>query len=198
MLLFVFAVIFFKNQALRDPAAIPKVEMFDFSNLNGDELKEAMTKQILRDFEIKKKNNLFEFQFGNFLADKNNGDPQYFCDYFGKVSLVFEAEGMAVSGERPQLVVTSTCKTTPDYKASEPIKIPADLIKKLKASNIDWNYDQQPGASYSFRNIDGFWPDYWVLSSVKLSHSNDTSKDLTLDRYIIYKNTPTPPTMSWE
>ncbi len=198
MAAFFAAVVFVKNQALRNPAAIPKVEMFDFSTLDGGELKEAMTKQILRDFEIKKKDSLFEFHFGNFLASRDNGDPQYFCDYFGKITLVFEAEGMASSGDRPQLVVSAGCTSALDFKKSDPVKIPVDLIKKLKATSVDWTYDQQPGVSYSFRNLDGIWPNYWVLSEVKLKHSSDASKDLSLDRYTIYKGMPTPPTMSWE
>ncbi len=186
-----------KNEDLRLPAAIQKVEMFDYSTLSGDGLRSAMTKQIIRDSTIAHKNNLFQFNFGNFIVEKSNGNPIYLCDYFDQYTITFEAEGMAVNGQRPKLIITSPCILASDLKTTQSVNIPVDLIKNMKAGDIDWTYDQQPSVTFSFRSIDGSWPQHWVLANISMGSKLSSSHDLSLDRLQIYKYSGTPPQMNW-
>src|SRR4051812_49082085 len=112
-----------KNEDMRFPAAIQKVEMFDYSTLSGDTLRTAMTKQIIQDSAISRKNNLYQFNFGNFIVEKLNGNPIYLCDYFDQYTITFEAEGMAVNGQRPKLIINSPCILASGLKTTQAVSI---------------------------------------------------------------------------
>lgn len=187
-----------KHQDLRHPAAISKVEMFDYSSLSGEPLHEAIAKQIIKDSTLNQKEHSFQFNFSNFIVDKQNNEPSYVCDYYDHYTLTFEAEGMAVNGERPRMLITSPCKLSGDLKTVSPVVIPSLKIREKKAGDIDWTYDKQPDVIFSFRNIDGFWPNHWVLSNINLSSKQDAARDLNLNREMIYKYSDIPPLMVWE
>lgn len=166
--------------------------MFD----KGDALQAALHKDLITSIQVAKAEKNFQINVRNFLV-KNEQQNEHLCDYFTSYTLTFEAEGMASSGERPTMVVTSPCELSAKTNMPVPVVIPVEDIFKLAPDDTDISFEVNPKASFSFRNVSEMWPEYWVLSKVQFSHSNHSSREVIIDRREIYSLSKVPVTMSW-
>ncbi|MES2769081.1 MAG: hypothetical protein V4596_08040 [Bdellovibrionota bacterium] len=180
----------------RSPAAVENQNLFNFFD-KGDALQTALHKDIVTSIQVAKAERNFQINVRNFLV-KNEQNSQRLCEYFDSYTLTFEAEGMASSGERPTMVITSPCELSAKTNLPVPITIPVEDIYKLTPDDTDISFEVNPKASFSFRNVSEMWPGYWVLSKVQFSHSNHSSREVIIDRREIYTLSKIPVTMSWE
>lgn len=186
---------FFSN-ITRSPASIEQQHLFGFLD-RGDSLQVTLHKDIVTSLEIAKNEKNFQINVRNFLV-KNDLENMHLCEYFNSYTLTFEAEGIATSGERPTMLVSSPCEVSAKTNMPIPIIVPVTDIFKLKPNDTDVSFEVNPNASFSFRNISDMWPEYWVLSKVQFTNSKFSGRDVIIDRKEVYQLSRTPIVMSWE
>lgn len=185
---------FYSNMS-RQPASVENQNLFDFMD-KGNSLQMALHKDIVSSIQIAKAEKNFQINVRNFLV--KNQDNQHLCEYFNSYTLTFEAEGMASSGERPTMVVTTPCEVSAKTNLPVPVVVPVEDIFKLKPTDTDVSFEVNPKAAFSFRNVSDMWPEYWVLSKVQFSHTDYSNREVIIDRREIYKLSTVPATMAWD
>ncbi|MES2965157.1 MAG: hypothetical protein V4760_14825, partial [Bdellovibrionota bacterium] len=110
----------------RNPAAIRKD--LDFSKLSGDELITASQKRLVTAARVILEKETVGVELGHFVTRDANGDRQLACDFYDRMRLRFEAEGVASSGEKPELEIEGPCRTSSDITRIEPLWIPVQRI----------------------------------------------------------------------
>ena len=163
----------------RNPAAIAKV--FDFSNLHGEKLQEAVKQRLLTGFQLNKGNEGEGITLGHFIFVDSKGEKRSACQEFNKVSLTFEAEGSGVSGEAPKMDIQGHCDSSADFATINPLWIPVAKILDEKPGDGDFDFHQGSGIQVTFNNIPDEWPRTWILKSVKLINDKN-SESLTVSR----------------
>lgn len=162
----------------RDPAAVRQV--YDFSSLSGSDLTAAMKKRLLSGSSIVHEKQSLGVELGHFAMAKITGEKTLACQEFQKVTLRFEAEGIATGGERPVMEVEGACEFSPDMTKINPIFIPVDKVLAEKPSDGEIQYREGHPVTLRFRNLTEEWPTRWLLTSVRLSNSGE-QKELLID-----------------
>lgn len=180
----------------REPAAIQENSLFSFLN-RSDSLQIALHKDIVTSIQVAKNERNFQINVRNFLV-KNEAENMHLCEYFSSYTLTFEAEGIATSGERPTMVVSSPCEVSAKTNMPIPVIVPVADIFKLKPNDTDVSFEVNPKASFSFRNVSDMWPEHWVLSKVQFANSEFSNREVIIDRKEIYQLSRVPVVMSWE
>lgn len=159
----------FKSTAGRDPAAIR--QSFDFSHLRGSALEVAMKERLLSQVEVIKNENGFGLSLGHFAFQSENGESLLGCQAFSKVTLIFEAEGTAVSGQKTTMEVEGPCQNSGDLARINPIMIPLSRVLSEKPGDGDISYNDQQPVSLRFLNVADAWPRKWVLIGIKMENA---------------------------
>lgn len=162
----------------RDPAAVRQV--YDFSNLSGTDLTVAMKKRLLSGSSIIRDKQSLGVELGHFAMAKITGEKTLACQEFQKVTLHFEAEGIATSGERPVMEVEGACEFSADMTKINPILIPVDKILAEKPSDGELQYREGHAVTLRFRGMTEEWPTRWLLTGVRLSNAGE-QKELLID-----------------
>jgi hypothetical protein len=196
MCLFSWAVSVFISNKDRTPAAIENQNFFQLFP-KSDSLQAELHKDIVNSIQIAKDQRNFEINVRNFLV-KYQQQNLHLCEYFDSYVLTFEAEGIASSGERPKMVVSTPCEVSAKTSLPVPVIVPVEDIFKLTPGDTDIRFEVNPKASFSFRNVPDVWPEHWVLSKVQFSKSNSSEREVIIDRREIYKLSEFPITMTWE
>lgn len=164
-----FAVIHFTSmdsQASRDPASIGKV--YDFSHLSGDELRTAVKKRLMAGFDIHRVDGEQEVALGHFMFVDASGEKKFACQEFNKISLVFEAEGVSVSGEASKMEVEGQCAYSGDISKIDPLYIPVAKILGEKSLDGEMQFNDHHAVTLRFTNLPEEWPRTWILKQVQL------------------------------
>ncbi len=162
----------------RDPAAIRQV--YDFSNLSGSDLTAAMKKRLLAGSTVVHEHQSLGVELGHFALAKLTGEKTLACQEFQKVTLHFEAEGVATSGERPVMEVEGACEFSSDMTKINPILIPVDKIMAEKPTDGEIQYREGHPVTLRFRGLTEEWPTRWLLTGVRLSNQGE-QKELLID-----------------
>lgn len=185
----------FLIQPSRLPASIPSQGFFDSLKPSQD-FHASLKSEIVNSLQVAKNQKEFQIQLRNFLV-KGGDTSEPLCTYFNSLKLTFEAEGIASNGVRPTLTITQPCLISDRTKLPEPIRIPIEDIVKLKPSDTDISFKISQNTLFSFRDIYGAWPEYWVLSQVEFDHSEKLGKRLVIERREIFQISKKIPTMDW-
>jgi hypothetical protein len=182
----------------RNPAAIDKAHIFDVSYLEGGALKEASAKQLLQNAEVKIAKDDITVSLGHFVAKSPTGERRLLCDIYDRVELSFLADGMAVNGEQPQLVVTGPCEPSQNLNRTNPIHIPFVDILNQKVGEGEFTFGTTPDHVFKATHVSGQWPEQWILSEVKLVNKTNPATFLWLDRRDVYKFSSKPIVLNWQ
>jgi len=168
----------------RSPASIEKV--WDFSYLEDGALAAAAKKRMATSLsvEMTAQNGEAKIQIGNFVLNNIEEKRKDFaCGYYDRVVFVFEAEGIATSGERPEWLLEAGCQIAGDVNDLLPIHIPVNKIKAEKPGDVELKYyDGSNALSVSFNHMPPRqWPTQWVLKEVSFKHSQYSSRVLKID-----------------
>ncbi len=156
----------------RDPAAVRTG--FDFSNLSGDKLQDAVKQRLVTGFELKKSSEGSGFSLGHFVFVDQNGMKKYACEEFSKVSLVFEAEGVSVSGEKPSMEVEGSCEYSKDMAKINPLWLPIAKITGERPADGEFQFNEGSGTVVRFANLPDYWPKTWLLKTVRMRNLNNS------------------------
>jgi len=165
-------------QVNRDPAAVRN--SFDFSHLSGEKLHEAAKQRLLSGFEMKKGPEGASFALGHFVFVNAQGEKKFACQEFSKVSLIFEAEGVSVAGDRPSMEVEGHCEFSKDMAKINPLLLPIAKIMGEKPGDGEFQFNENNAVIVRFTNVPEEWPHTWLLKSVKLKGENN-SQALTVE-----------------
>lgn len=126
-------------------------------------------------------------RLGHFVTRDRVGNKVLACDFFRRVRLTFEAEGVADSGERPQMTITTPCEAEADFSRMRPIWIPIEEIWNQKANSGIMNYTDQ--AQIKFSNIPNEWPGRWILTGLQLDQGDENAEQsrVYVDRQALSK-----------
>lgn len=140
----------------------------DLSNLSPEEFKKAFKYEILKNVSLEKGQNESGLKLGLFFMKDANGNKVFVCDEYPYIDLIFTAEGMAFSGEVPQMLVRGPCVVSADQKHIEALPIPFHEI--LNSSTQKFEFQTSFGTTNKvqiyFRNVMGIWPTEWSWTGV--------------------------------
>lgn len=187
----------FDTHSSRSPAAIDKAAIFDVSYLEGGALKSASARQLLQSAEIVAQKEELGVSLGHFVTKNETGEKKFLCDVYDHVSLRFEAEGIAISGERPSLEVMGPCQVSENLNKMRPLYIPIAEIKAQPPADGELSFGQHKDQVYRVSNVSGQWPTTWVLTEVRVSRKDAPGQTLFLDRRDVYNFSSKPIMMSW-
>ena len=115
---------FFANE--RNPAALKRV--FDYSSFEGQPLKVRSCKRLIDDAQIVAKEGAVGVGLGHFVTKGDDGRGALACEFYGRVTMKFEGEGIMEGGEKPTMTIEAPCSVSADLNRIDPIWIPfADL-----------------------------------------------------------------------
>lgn len=179
----------------RDPAAVKNV--FDFSHLKGERLQEAVRQRMMTGLVVKKDADGARFSFGHFVFVDEMGQKKPACQAFGKVAITFEAEGVSVGGDKPQMEVEGRCEHSNDLAMINPLFVPVAKILGERPGDGEFQFNQGSGVTIRFANLPEAWPRLWLLKSVKLVNEQN-AEALVIESDEVAKYLGHPVVLSWK
>lgn len=155
-----------ESPILRDPAAVRN--NFDFSKLNGEKLHSAIKQRILGGLEFKKNLAGTGIGLGHFVFLDSTGQKKSGCQEFESLSLVFEADGVSVAGEKPEMVIEGYCESSQDMGKIDPLVLPIAKILGERPGDGEFQFNEGSPLNVRFTNLPDEWPKTWLLKSVTL------------------------------
>ena len=190
-----YSVSFFSDRVdFRYPAAIgPQSLDFPVEQV----LDSSSKRRVLSGTKAWKDKGSIAIRVGHFIAKTMDGEPNRLCDVFHDIALTFSAEGMAISGARPTMMIESACVASRSGETTETIWIPVDQIKAEKPMDAELRFTSPSNVTIKLKDIPGEWPNYWVLKEIKLIDKKGGSS-MTIDTATIYKLSQVPISFNWD
>jgi hypothetical protein len=157
---FVIALSVHKFQSGRVPAAIRPA--YDMTHLRGSNLQTALKERMLAGIQTFKEEKGFGIGFGHFTFALESGEKVLGCRAYQKIKMEFEAEGVAVNGEKPNMTVEGKCEFSSDLSKINPLWIPVARIFGEKPAEGEFKGENLP-SQLKFTHIADEWPRQWVL-----------------------------------
>jgi hypothetical protein len=180
----------------RHPAAIKRE--IDFSRLDGAELITATQKRLVTAAKLEIHQHEIGIVLGHFATRGEDGQRRLACDsQFNRLTLRFEADGVADAGEKPVMVIDGPCRSSiKDLGSIEPIFVPYMKILEERPTDMDLSYDE--GVNFKFENMGTHWPTQWNLQSVRLYNSHEVRHEVKISHRELYELRQQPFVMSWD
>lgn len=150
----------------RDPAALRT--SFDYSHLKGDSLEKAMRQRLVAGLQIVNEGDRIGFSVGHFTFVNERGQKALACREFEKMKFVFEAEGIVVNGERPEMQLEGNCHFAGDVGRVNPLFLPVARILGERPADGEFEFRDEDPVSVRFANLSDEWPRKWILTEVSL------------------------------
>lgn len=117
-------------------------------------------------------------RLGSLVIKDSEGNKASICDRYPFMDLTFIAEGVAYSGEVPQMLVRGPCITSIDHGHIEALPIPFDEILKRSTQNFEFHgtIGTEHKVLIYFRNVFGTWPTEWSWTGVTFYQKDSNSK----------------------
>lgn len=115
------------------------------------------------------------FVTGNLLYTDEKGNTSFVCNTFSQVQFLFSAFGIAMSGEKVIMKITTNCTANEDSQYIGPFTIPA---KKILESPIVENKFSEGDTTFEFENISLSWPRSWIL--IRANFKKDGMDDFSV------------------
>lgn len=170
-------------QSERFPAAIRRV--FDYSQFQGKPLKIRSVKRMISDAEIIEKAGNVGVELGHFVTRGDDGKGEFACEFYDRVVLKFEGQGIMEFGNKPIMTVEAPCLIAGDINRIETIWIPAARLmneNKEPARFIEVSYPEQTGVRFKFDDMTSEWPKEWTLVSVRLYSEANANREVSVSR----------------
>lgn len=182
------------NSNSRIPAAIRRD--LDFSKLDGAELITASQKRLVTAAQVILQEEDLGVQLGHFVTRGTTGKSQLACDFYDRVTMRFEAEGIADSGEKPVMEIEGPCRPATDITRIEPIWIPVARILGERPSDMDLAYGDG-NVQFRFAHMGTEWPLRWSLQSVRLYNGEESGREVNISRQELREIMQKPLILNW-
>lgn len=147
----------------------------DLSEASPEEFKKAFKYQVLKDASLQRSDTGPGVRLGLFILKNPDGNRVFVCDEYPTMDVIFAADGMAHSGEIPQMIVRGPCLTDSDQRHIEALPIPFAAILKSPPGTFEFKTnlpDSHEQVSVYFRNVTESWPNEWTWVGVKFYGKN--------------------------
>lgn len=171
--------LFFYQDKGREPTAVPR--QFDLTFVRQGKLGTQARQIILDNLKLEQhEDKSWKIEVPNFVTKDKFGYRELICEKYNRVALEFKAEGVATSGNRPSFLVEGPCQYSgePMSKYLEAFEIPGTVFEREKAEDFNLLVGQANQFWVSFTDMPNFWPEEWVLSSVRFFQSDKSEEDL--------------------
>lgn len=148
----------------------PKYD-YDLSEASPEEFIKAFKYQVLKNAVSVETTVGPGLRLGSFLMKNSEGNKIFVCEEFPTIDLIFAAEGIAHSGEVPQMVVRGPCLSSTDQKYIEAFPIPFKKILTAPPGQAEFKFtlpDSREQIAIYFKNVVDSWPTDWNWVGVKL------------------------------
>lgn len=185
---------FAKFVSERNPAAIRK--SYDYTTLQEEDIQKNIKDQLLQEAQLKKGPAGYSIAFGQFQFQMANGYTANTCEQYKKVILTFVGDGMATSGEVPQMQVEGDCISDPqsEQKTTQ-IEISVESLAKSKPNDGDYSFTSNTRLNLS--NMGEAWPTAWSLQSIQFVDPTGVYADIKISNQEINQYFQKPVVMDW-
>jgi hypothetical protein len=180
---------------VRNPAAVHRD--FDFTKLDGSELITGTHNRLVTSARILLEKDQMGIELGHFVTRDEQGNKQLACEFYDRMRLTFQADGVASGGERPSMVVEGPCRTGTDITRIEPIWIPVTKIISEKASDMDLSFPDNDSVTFKFQDMTGEWPNRWHLTSVRVFNDAELNRTIEISANELYHLGGKPVVLAW-
>ena len=164
----------------RSPAAIRRV--FDFSHLDGSALRLASQKRLVTDARVILADSKVGLELGHFVTKAADGSRLFACEFYDRITLSFEAEGVAENGEKAILKVDGPCAMGDDLNRMAPIWLPTGRFAREKSTDMELTYAESEGVSFKFENMPTAWPHSWILTSIRVFNAEEAGREISISQ----------------
>lgn len=180
----------------RNPAAIRRD--LDFSVYEASERLTASRKRLVEDARIIEKPEQIGIELGHFVTIGKDNHRVLACEFYNKITMQFEGEGVAESGEKPKMELDGACHTNlEDITRISAIWIPVKKITEGKPVDMDLAYPEMAGVQFRFQNMGSTWPKQWVLRSVRLYNEAETGMEIRIGHDELKEILKKPFVLNW-
>jgi hypothetical protein len=171
----------------------------DLSKLDAEEFARAFKYSLINPVSVVTESGQMGVQLGNFYIKGTDQQKIFVCSKYNFIELIFQAEGIAVSGEIPRMVVRGPCANAQDLNFIQALPIP---YKKILATPVSQNQfrlpiaDSNDSVQITFHYVVEQWPTDWNLVGVRL-YSDYSSEILSLNGYEIIAILGQPFVLNW-
>lgn len=158
---------------------------FDLSEATPEEFRKAFKYQVLKNVELEHFEDGPGVKLGLFLMKAPSGSKVFVCDRYPTLDLIFSADGMAISGEIPKMVVRLPCTISDDQNHIAAFPIPFARIFASSPEQYEFTTTTtgaREGGKIFFMNVAGFWPQQWNWTGVKF-YGQDPTDSLEINGY---------------
>ncbi|MCB0394740.1 MAG: hypothetical protein KDD25_09280 [Bdellovibrionales bacterium] len=164
----------------RELASVPTNNQFNYAGLAGGSLNVALKKHLLEETQMVVENDRVGVEFKEFMISKSQNAAQNVCGVYENVRIRFVARGIASSGEPPQIVVEAPCRVSSNDASVGPIWVPTQyLLENHPKVDEDLVYEYSDQL-IQVKNLDGYWPEEWVLDEIEVFSSLDKKESFQL------------------
>lgn len=182
----------------RTPAAIQKNR--DVSNLRGADFRIASRDRLLSDAKLLSEGNMVGIQLGHFITKKVDGSKQFACQAYQRIRLIYQAEGMAESGEIPEMTIEGACQMSRDnINAIAPLWVPRQKLFSQRPHNFEVEYEENDARMlFRFDHMGSQWPQQWILQTVTLFDPDTVKNSLEFSASEVASLRPKQLTLLWD
>ncbi|MCM2280498.1 MAG: hypothetical protein NDI61_01480 [Bdellovibrionaceae bacterium] len=167
----------------RNPAALKRV--FDYSSFEGEPLKIRSLKRLVEGAQVVAKEGAVGIGLGHFVTKGTDGRGELACEFYGRMTLKFEGEGIMEFGEKPMMIIEAPCQVSADINRIDTVWIPfARLLadNKSPARFLETSFPDQAGVHFKFENMTSEWPRQWRLVSIRLFDEANPGREVAIDK----------------
>lgn len=180
---------------VRNPAAVHRD--LDETKLEGSELLTGTRNRLVSEAKVVLDGGEMGLQLGHFVTRDSQGNRQLACDFYNRMRVTFQADGVASAGEKPTMEIEGPCKTAADITKIEPVWIPVLKILGEEPGDMDLSFPENEGLAFKFSNIDERWPTRWVLTSVQLLNDSENGRTLGFNAQELRAVRAKPLVLAW-
>ncbi|WP_373998724.1 hypothetical protein [Bdellovibrio bacteriovorus] len=143
---------------------------YDLTEASPEQFKKAFKYQVLKEASVISTPQGPAMRLGLFLMKNEAGSKVFACEQYPTVDLIFAAEGIAFSGEIPQMIVRVPCTVAADQRHIDTLPIPFAKIIKSPTSQYEFSTSAEGSREEGkifFRHVVEFWPTEWTWTGVK-------------------------------
>ncbi|HRK08582.1 MAG TPA: hypothetical protein PLZ57_12495 [Pseudobdellovibrionaceae bacterium] len=169
------------GEATRGPAAVRRD--MDLSRLDGEALMAASQRRLLTAARVVTEPGAeaVGVELGQFIIRSMDGHRQLACDYYDRVALLLEADGVAEAGVKPTLEVIASCQSGKDLSLTKPIWIPFQRLSQERPVDMDLNFNDFPESEFRVSGLPDFWPRNWIVTGVRLFKRDEPGREIIVD-----------------
>lgn len=160
----------------RMPAAVPAFSSDDIGLDKAD--------QVLKQANINLEAEVYTVSFPHLKS---------VCSEYDRFTFTFTTPNVKVSGATPSMTISGKCS---DLASNYVLQIPFQKIMQEEPGDIDLNMPEVANLSFQFRDVIGFWPEYWVLSRVSFQQQA-SGQSLVFDERSVAYATDNKISMRW-